>query len=186
MTTRAAADLLGTSRDGPVHLQVETFATLSTPERMLVLSAIPLLASLEPEQLYDVAVIATERGLAAGETLCREGEPGHEVYVVIAGSGDVTRERDGGKVPLGRVATGDCVGELAVLDEAPRAATIEAVEPMRVLAIDGASFRGLLATQPDLSAAVVGMVTRRLRETLARTSVTSTPPGMHVSAAPRG
>jgi CRP-like cAMP-binding protein len=135
---------------------------------MLVLATIPLFADLEPEHLYDIAVLATERVVPADYTLCREGEPGDEVYVVIAGEGEVHRGEGAGKNAVGRVKPGDCVGELAVLDQAPRSATVRAEQAMRVLVIDGTAFRTLLARNPDLSAAVTAMITRRLRETLAR------------------
>jgi CRP-like cAMP-binding protein len=69
------------------------------------------------------------------------------------------------------VKAGDCVGELAVLDEAPRSATVRAVTSMRVLAIQGHGFRDLLGRQPDLAHAVIAMITRRLRGATHRASI---------------
>jgi hypothetical protein len=167
-TTRAVDRVLGSTRSEGAPLDAGDFGALPTPERMLVLATIPLFADLEPEHLYDIAVLATERVVPADYTLCREGEPGDEVYVVIAGEGEVHRGEGAGKNAVGRVKPGDCVGELAVLDQAPRSATVRAEQAMRVLVIDGTAFRTLLARNPDLSAAVTAMITRRLRETLAR------------------
>lgn len=148
--------------------EVSAFAELPTPERMLVMARIPLFADLQPEQLFDLAVLAGERTLAADEVLCREGEPGEEVFVLIAGEGTVSREVDGASRTVNAVHAGDCVGELAVLDEAPRAATVRARGELRVLSIGGHAFRALLSEQPELSAALLGMLARRLRSTLAR------------------
>ncbi len=168
VNSTAAANVLATMRGGPVKIDAGDFGHLPTPERMLVLAAIPLFSELPPEHLYEIATLATERTLAPGDILCTEGEPGDEVFVLIGGSGEVYRGEGAERSVVGHVKSGDCVGELAVLDEAPRSATIRAGDPMRVLVIEGAPFRGLMSQQPDLSAAVLEMVTRRLRDTLAK------------------
>jgi hypothetical protein len=173
VTASGAANLFATVRDGNAAMLGDgEFENLPTPERMLVLAAIPLFADLEPEQLYDIAVLATERSLASSEKLCAEGEPGEEVFVVIAGEGEIfTGADDATRTIVGRVKSGDCVGELAVLDEAPRSATVRATSAMRVLAIQGHAFRDLLSRQPDLSTAVIAMITRRLRGATQRASI---------------
>jgi CRP-like cAMP-binding protein len=90
--------------------------------------------------------------------------------VVIAGEGEIYTGGDGARTPIGKTKTGDCVGELAVLDEAPRSATVQATSPMRVLAIGGQAFRDLLGRQPDLANAVISMLTRRLRNAVQRST----------------
>ena len=164
----AASNLLATTRDPHAAVDRDAFASLPTPERMLVLASIDLFADLEPEQLYDIATLATERTLAVGVDLCREGDPGEEVFVVIAGQGEIFTGAGATLHAVGRTRAGDCVGELAVLDEAPRSATVRASTAMRVLAIQGHAFRELMSRQPDLSNAVIAMITRRLRDATAR------------------
>lgn len=140
------------------------FATLPTPERMLVLGQIPLFADLEVEHLFDIALLATQRGFEPGVELCREGESGDEVFLLVAGAADVLR----GGAKVGEVKAGDCVGELAVLDEAPRSATLVATRAVSALVIEGSAFRELARRDPELSAALLGMMARRLRSMLSR------------------
>ncbi|HSV39521.1 MAG TPA: cyclic nucleotide-binding domain-containing protein, partial [Nocardioidaceae bacterium] len=96
-----------------------------------------------------------------GEVLVRQGDRADNVYVVLSGSATV--QLDGTEVSPA-VGTGDCVGELAVLDDAPRAATVTASAPMTMLSFPVASFGDALAELPALREQVTRALTRRLRQ----------------------
>jgi CRP-like cAMP-binding protein len=79
--------------------------------------------------------------LEAGETIIRQHEPGQRFYVIRSGGVEV--ERDGQL--LARLGTGDAFGEIALLLDQPRSATVTTVEPTRLLALEAHDFRDLLA-----------------------------------------
>jgi CRP-like cAMP-binding protein len=80
--------------------------------------------------------------------------------VVLEGSAAVTR----GSHKLGVLSVGQVFGEMALLDDQPRSATVKALEPMRMLVIPGPAFRRLLTTVPGLSDALLATLSMRLRE----------------------
>jgi CRP-like cAMP-binding protein len=108
------------------------------------------------------------RVLSAGEVLFREGEASGEVYLLRSGRLRVSSERDGVCVDLGEVAPGSLVGELAFLNEAPRAATVVAAEPSEVAVLDLESMRSYLQRQPAWLQLILRSMTEHLRSTSAR------------------
>ncbi len=82
----------------------------------------------------------------SGAELIREGEPGTEFYVVVEGEIEVRR----GAKRVARLGAGSFVGEIALLSRSPRTATVVAMTPLRVLAIEGKSFVALLDSLPEL------------------------------------
>lgn len=93
------------------------------------LAAVPLFAKLPENELRAIADVAGERELAAGDVLTREGEFGHCLYAIEAGTAEVMCE--GAK--LRSVAAGDVIGEIAVLAAGRRSATVVATSPMRLI-----------------------------------------------------
>ena len=105
----------------------DTSRTIGDLETMLFLRRVPLFEGLAPEDLQRIAMTAVERLYLPGEALFREGDLGQELVVVIEGSVRVVHvEPDGTERLLTRYGAGDHIGELAVLREAPRAATVVA------------------------------------------------------------
>src|SRR5437868_2277228 len=96
-------------------------------DRALALAGAPLFAALEADDLLPLAEVAAEVTLAAGETLFSAGDESDALYVVIDGRVD---DRGAARGP------GACVGELAPLDDEPRAATVTALEPATLLRIE--------------------------------------------------
>lgn len=133
---------------------------VSTPVYEL-LRAMPLFGPLADEQLEATVERGSVRSVEAGEVLVREGDRADNVYVVLSGRAQV--ELHGVEVgPV--VETGECVGELAVLDEAPRAATVTALEPMTLLSFTAETFAEVLAELPTLREQVIRALTRRMRQ----------------------
>ena len=137
----------------------------STLEKMIGLRSIGIFDDLEPEDLAQLARAGTEVWFTQGEFLCREGDPGDDVFVLL--DGEVSMEHAGGVTVEG---PGSCIGELAVLDPAPREATVVAsTVAVRTLRLTGGSFRDALGASPIVSEAIIRILARRLRRALPKT-----------------
>ena len=140
----------------------ETERTTSQIDTMLLLRRVPLFAQLDPEDLQRIARTCSERTYQAGEVLMQEGEIGSELLVLIEGSVRVVRRADDGERLLRTYAAGDHFGELAVLREAPRAATVVADDDIRALVIDGESLKAILRERPDAAMAMLATLAERI------------------------
>ena len=124
------------------------------------LGDVPLFRACSKPDLRRIARAADPNTVKAGEVLVKEGERGHELYVVVAGRASVKRR---GR----RVATlgpGDYFGELAVLHPAPRTATVSADEPLEILIVGSRELGALLADVPVLARKLLVGMAQRLQE----------------------
>jgi len=118
-----------------------------------------LFAGLGRAELARIASLTAERRATAGEVLCRQGEPGHELFVVVSGEAEVRRNRR----RIRTMGAGDVFGELALLDRAPRSATVTAVTPMRLLVLGEQDFTALLDEVPALPHKLLAQLAAWLR-----------------------
>jgi CRP/FNR family cyclic AMP-dependent transcriptional regulator len=119
---------------------------------------VPLFAACSKRELAEVAGIADELDVEEGRKLTREGEPGHEFFVILEGSADIRRK--GRKID--KIGPGDFVGELALILRRPRNATIVTTSPVRLLVVTEQSFRRLLKRQPAIQLKVMEAALERL------------------------
>jgi CRP-like cAMP-binding protein len=140
-----------------------TPASLTSIERMIALRSVPLFATLAPEPLSDLAASCGEASFAPGTTLCREGDPSREVFVLLAGDVIVVHGDGLEEVVFATEGTGSVLGEMAVLNRAPRSATVRAgANGARVLVLDGEGFRQSIYDDPTIADAVIHTLARRL------------------------
>jgi CRP-like cAMP-binding protein len=130
-------------------------------ERVSALNRAALFAGVHDHALAEIAQIVVETGFEAGETIMREGDLESWMFILVEGSARV----DVGGIEVARLQPGASVGELAVLDPAPRAATVTALTPGLLFRIDHATFREVMEEQPAVMSALVVMLTRMLRAT---------------------
>ncbi len=135
-----------------------------------VLRACSLFAALGSDQVRKVAAIATHRDLAAGETIFREGEPGDEMYVVMAGRVRISKGVPGvGEEPLTVLDAGAYFGEMAMIDDAPRSADAVAHTTCALAVIGRDDLDQLMFVDKDLAYDLLWTFVRtlsaRLRET---------------------
>ena len=142
----------------------QTSRTLGDLETMLLLRRVPLFEGLEPEDLQRIALAATEHFYPPDAAIVREGDLGDELVVIVEGSVRVVHvEPDGSERLIHRYEAGDHIGELAVLREAPRAATVIAEgDGVRGLVIGGAGLRSILLERPDAAMAMLATLAERL------------------------
>lgn len=104
------------------------------------------------------------RVFRAGETVFEEGSVGRQMYVVNAGRVRVLRRSNGRQVQIGTLGPGDIFGEMALVDDLPRSATVVAAEEnTRILEIDHALFIYLVGQQPVFALMVLKAISLRLR-----------------------
>jgi CRP-like cAMP-binding protein len=140
--------------------------TASAHDRVGLLGRVPVFAELGPDDLAQVAELCHPRSFAAGEVVFREGDSSNTCYLVRSGHARALREHaDGRQLALATFGPGDIFGELAMFDDERRSATVEAVEPLEVLAILGPDMRRLMARRPQLAVALAVSLSRRLRAT---------------------
>ena len=156
---REAASLVG--GDG----RVNGTGTLSLVERVLFLRGVPLFEGLSPEDLVRVAEVATEEVHAAETRVAEEGEVGDELHIVIGGQVRVVV----GSREIARRGVGEYVGEMSIVSDQPRMASLVAAEDTRTLTLDGARFRRILRERPDVGLAVMRVLCDRLRESDTKT-----------------
>jgi HEAT repeat protein len=142
----------------------ETNASLAELQRMLALRRVPLFRDLDPEDLQRLAGLAEECWYPHGAALMTEGELGDELVVVIEGSVRVVQRAEGGSERLvRRYGPGEHIGELAVLRERPRSATVVAEEAgVRGLVLGGAGLKAILRERPDAAMAMLATLAERI------------------------
>ena len=141
----------------------------TTFAKMIGLKAVGIFDGLEPEDLAQIARAGQESWFRQNDVLCREGEMGEEVFVLL--SGDVTIARRDGDTDrvVGVEGPGSVIGELAVLDPAPRQATVTASSvAVRTLRLAGTPFRKALYASPALSEVIIRRLAQRLRAQMPR------------------
>ena len=134
--------------------------------RIAVLERLGIFSAAGRPALERLARAATEQTAAAGTAIVREGEPADAIYVLVAGSVDVTArgEAGGEERALRTMPAGTYFGEIGVLEGIPRTATVTAAEPCELLRIDGDAFLEALTAGP-----ATGTLVEDARTRLART-----------------
>jgi hypothetical protein len=132
--------------------------------RMIALSSTPIFSNLEPEGLAELARASTVEEFAPETDLCQQGDAGDDVFIILAGEVDAIAKNEQGETSVNRERTGGFIGELAVLDPAPRSAGLRAgPSGARVLRLDGQEFRNTLNAEPAIAAQVIRTLAQRLR-----------------------
>jgi len=131
---------------------------LTRPVGFDLLQAIPMFAPLSPSVLETLARRLTAVSVPPGEVFVREGDPSDRFYVISSGLVEVTQA---GTVRR-REAAGDFFGEIGLLRDVPRTATVTAVEQTELLALERDEFLDAVTGQTDARSAAEDVVTRRL------------------------
>ena len=97
-----------------------------------------------------------------GELICRQDDPGDEMYIIQSGAVEVSSRRDGHKVVLTILEKEDFFGEMALLDRNPRSATVTTITRSRLLSLSRRVFMEKVAYSPDIVLYVLKALTRRI------------------------
>jgi CRP-like cAMP-binding protein len=122
------------------------------------LASVPLLAGLEDRVRRRLAEIGKRRTYGADEAIVKEGSTGTALYIVLSGTARVEREGS----TIGTVKAGDFFGELALIEEHPRSATVVANEPTECLLFPAWEFTALLNEHPEVAVPIMRALIGRL------------------------
>jgi nitrite reductase/ring-hydroxylating ferredoxin subunit len=132
----------------------------------LKLSKVPLFAGLDAKSLENLEAFTFRRTFKAGDLIVEEGRNGNGAYVVLSGKVEVVRGLPDGKpVVINTLGPGEPFGEMALLGDWPRTASVRAVEESECLGMDRWIFLAHLSKEPKLAIAMLQILARRLAET---------------------
>ena len=138
---------------------------MATPVSTTVLKTVPLFAGFLDDQLRTIASVVTRRNVPRGAIVIVEGDPTDSLYIVIAGRLKVMMsDADGKEVILAMLGPGEFFGEMGLIDDSPRSATVMAVEPCELIVLAKRDFKRCLVEHFDLAMTVMRGLVRRLRE----------------------
>ncbi len=132
---------------------------MTTVEKVYFLKAVELFSAIDGDDLLEIALAAEEVERSAGEDIVREGELDDTLYVIVGGRAGVYR----GRQMVAQLKDREVFGELALLDPAPRSATVTALTDTRLLRIDREVFLELLRGHHEIAAGITRILARRLR-----------------------
>ncbi len=162
---RCAQRIVRSNGPGNPHpSQAGSVPMLLTVEKVLFLKSAPLFAALDDEELAALADIALEKEFRPGEIIFEENQAAHHLYVIVRGKVEVFRRIGSTEHPIALLVEKECFGEMAILDDEPRSASIRSLEPTMVLKIDRESFRELISERPQISLAILKIMSKRLRQ----------------------
>jgi CRP/FNR family transcriptional regulator, cyclic AMP receptor protein len=130
------------------------------------LARVDLFAGLDKKDLQLLAGACQERKYRAGSTLIKQGDTGVGLYVITGGTVHITKaaDPDRAEIDLGTAGPGNVLGEMSLLDDLPRSATVTAVDDVTALLLPVWEFRTTLRNQPNIALRLLTTLSRRLRK----------------------
>jgi HEAT repeat protein len=159
---KQAADDALSRMDGDAGMK--TLKTLSTLERVLLLREVPMFSVLSPQDLEQIAEIAQEQYYSKDTMICREGERGSTLFIIVSGKVEVIKGTGNTENIIAVREAGEFVGEMAILESAPRFAALRAQGDVRVLVIEGEAFKAILRDRPEVAISVLRHMSTRVRQ----------------------
>lgn len=129
-----------------------------------LIRSVPLFAHLSEADAHELSRMATRIALAPGDSLIEEGAPGDTLYIIVSGKLEVTKRAGGSSVTLATRSAGEYIGEMSLIEQAPRSASVRAVTASEVLEIGPEAFSDLLR-RPGAATNLLRTVAERLRST---------------------
>jgi CRP/FNR family cyclic AMP-dependent transcriptional regulator len=140
-------------------------SAMATTVSTAVLKAVPLFSSCPDEQLRMLAAVVTRKSVTRSSTVMASGDTTDSLYIVLSGRLKVLMsDSDGKEVILSILGPGEFFGEMGLIDDSPRSASVLAIEPCELLSIAKRDFKKCLQENFEMSMAVMRGLVRRLRE----------------------
>ena len=128
------------------------------------LRQVPMFRDIDPARLKLLAFTSERVNFAEGQKFFSQGDPADAAYVILQGKADVELESVGGAIKVAELGQNAIVGEMGILSDSPRSATIVAAAPTSALRIDKRVFLELLTQFPQMSVAVMRELASRLEK----------------------
>lgn len=133
------------------------------------LRAVPLFANLPPDELEQIAAKLTVERYPAGDTVCQQGDPGDTLYIIHRGEVEVlVKDAQGNERRVNKLHNGDYFGEIALLHDVTRTATVRTTEPTMLYGLSKADFAPLVSRLPALGEAIAKVGAQRMQDTAAK------------------
>jgi CRP-like cAMP-binding protein len=130
-----------------------------------VLRSIPIFAKMEPAKLKLLAFTSERMEFMDGDEVCRQGDVGDAAYIILEGEADVLVDAPSGALKVATVGKNDIIGEIAILCDVPRTATVTASTDLTTLKVSKDNFFQLLAQFPQIGIEVMHELASRLHHT---------------------
>lgn len=130
-----------------------------------ILRKVALFAGIEPAKLKLLAFTSDRIQFTPGQSLMRQGEMGDTAYLILSGEADVLVDTGDGPVKVARVGRNSFVGEMAILRDQPRTATVTAVTAVATLKVSKESFFQLVEDSPKIALEMMRILVKRLETT---------------------
>ena len=127
-----------------------------------VLRRIPIFSKIEPARLKLLAFASQSLTFEDGEALFHVGDPSDGAYLIDEGEVSILADKDGREVPVAVLRRHDLFGEMAILRNAPRVATVRAKGRVRVLRIEGDMFLRMVTEDPEVALGVMRMLSDKI------------------------
>ena len=129
------------------------------------LARVPLFSSLDKKELQEIARSCQERKYNPGATLIKQGDTGVGLYVITKGRVHITQVSNPDRLEedLGTAGPGEILGEMALLDDLPRSATVTAIDEVTALLLPVWEFRAALRNHPEIALKLLSVLSHRLR-----------------------
>lgn len=135
-------------------------------EEVELLKGVPIFSKVEQAKLKLLAFTSDRVNFAAGQEVCRQGDPGDTMYVILGGVADVLiNDSNGGQIAVAEMKKNSFFGEMAILLDVPRTATIKAKEPLSTLKITKDTFYRLVEEVPQMAIEVMRELAHRVEDT---------------------
>lgn len=132
----------------------------STLEKTIFMKGVDLFRDISGEEVSHVAQIAEEIEYGSEQTIFDEGDVGDSMFIIVDGAVRIHK----GNKELAVLSKGKFVGEMALLDQEPRSASVTSTEETTLLEINGEDFYDLMASRMEIMQGIVKILTQRLRE----------------------
>lgn len=141
---------------------------MSLQKDVEALRAIPLFSKIEPARLKLLAFTSEHVEFLEGETVCRQGEPGDAAFIVLDGQADIMVDTPQGAVKVASLGKNEIVGEIAILCDVPRTATVRATSRLTALRVSKDGFFNVVTQFPQIAVEIMGELASRLHMTTQR------------------
>jgi CRP-like cAMP-binding protein len=128
---------------------------------------VPLFSGIDPSKLKLLAYTSDVITYQPGQVVMRQGDIGDAAYVIIKGDADVSVTTEAGSVPIAQLHDGDFLGEIAILCDTPRTATVVAKSELKALRIRKEPFFEMLRQFPEMAVEMTRLLAERLTRTTA-------------------
>jgi CRP-like cAMP-binding protein len=130
-----------------------------------LLRRVPLFAGVAPSKLKLLACTSDRVSYREGDVLFKQGDPGDAAYVVLSGTADILVEAGGDSIKVATLESNSIIGEIAILCDVARTATVKASAPLETLRIKKDQFIRLLAEFPEMAVEIMRVLADRLSRT---------------------